>query len=119
VVDERLKQSESANNFIVLSSQSEQDVEENDCTWITDSTIDIEIYNKTMSEVSKDVNDDIYEDVLEILLPTRLTLGISVGSDFQLLEGRRVTSITQNLSLSATESVLVTIVKLSFRFNQI
>ena len=68
--------------------------------------------------MSKDVNDDIYEDVLEILLPTRSTVGIS-ATGFQLLRGTRVSSITQNLTLSPTESILVTVFKMSFRLIQI
>jgi hypothetical protein len=119
VVDERLRSTQTANNFIVLSTQQETDVENNDCAFITDSYIDIEIVNKTMSEVSKDVNDDIYEDVMEILIPTPYDAGFSLPAGFQLSKAVRQSSITQNISLSPTESVLVTIVKLVFTIIQI
>lgn len=119
VYDERVPGNTTSNLFIALSTQQETDIDENDCTWVTDSTIDFDIVNKTMSEVSKDINDTVYESVLEILLPTRLTVGLSTPSGFQLLNGKRLSSITQNLTLSSTESILVTTVKMSFRFIQI
>lgn len=118
VYDERVPSTTTSNLFIAFSTQQEQDVEEQDSTWVTDSFIDFDIVNKTASEVSKDINDDVYEDVLEILFPTRLTIGITVPSGFQFLAGRRISSITQNVTLSPTESILVTTVKLVFRIVQ-
>ena len=118
VYDERVPSTTTSNLFIALSTQQEQDVDENDSIWVTDSFIDFDIVNKTASEVSKDINDDVYEDILEILLPTRTTIGITVPNGFQFEAAKRVSSITNNITLSPTESILVTTVKLVFRIVQ-
>ncbi len=111
VSDEKRLVSNTANLFIILSTQQETPVEENDCTWINRSAIDIEIYQKTGSEVSKDTIDDTSNIILTLLMPTRQVMGITEPSGLQFANPFCESNITRNLSLSDTESVLVGVVR--------
>lgn len=114
VYDEKAPQSNTANMFVILSTQSETAIERNSSAFITQSSIDLELWHKTSYEVTKDGIDDVYEDIIDTIFPTIGTYGITVPSGFQFQEGFRESSITQSVQLSETESVLLTRMKFTF-----
>ena len=118
VVDEKLESNQTADVFIILSTQQETPEENNDSIFITRSGIDIEIYNKTGTETSKDVVDDVYELMMEILMPTTQTIGLTIPAGFQFLNGQRESCVTQSFATSGTETIVVSRVKLVFTIVQ-
>lgn len=114
VLDEKVRNSAASDLFILLTTQSETAVDRNSSGFITQSSIDIEIVQKTGTEVSKDAIDDVCEDVLEIIFPAIGTLGITVPAGFQFQEGFRESCTTQLVSVSETQSVLVSRLRLTF-----
>lgn len=112
--DEKAPQSNTANIFGIFSTQQETAIERNSSAFITQSSIDIELYQKTSYEVSKDALDDVYESMINTIFPTIGTIGLSVPSNFQFMEGFRESSVTQSVALTETESALITRVKLTF-----
>lgn len=118
VVDEKVRSSEPSSLFIVLSTQQESPVERNSSSFITQSSIDIEIVQKSGAEVSKDAIDDVYEDILEIIFPAIGTLGLTVPSGFQFQEGFRESCATSFAVIDAAESIVAAKMRLTFIINQ-
>lgn len=112
VYDEKRSVTSTSNFYVLLSTQQEVNNNTQD-TFITQSSIDIEIYKKTGSEVSKDPIDDVEDEILAILHPLPTTDGISNYSGFQITNFRKDGSITRMIEISSTESVLRTIVKIT------
>lgn len=111
VYDEKRKVTATDNTFVILSTQQETPSNENDCSWISRSSIDIEIYQKTGSEVSKDTIDDLSNTVLTLLMPTISTSGLTAPANLQFCNPFCESNLTRNLSLSETESVLLGVVR--------
>lgn len=118
IYDEKKLVSSSVKTFVLLSTQQEILTEENDCTWITRSSIDIEIYHKTGSEVSKDLIDDLSNAILVRLMPTPQTTNIIDPSNLQFCNHKVDSIISRNISLSETESVLEKIIRFSVQIIQ-
>lgn len=114
VYDEKAPNANSSSRFVILSTQQETYTEGNDTVFITESAIDLEIYDKTKFEVSKDAIDGIYEAMMQILLPTPQTIGLTVPAGFQFLNAKRESCFTQAIAISDTESILLSRVKLVF-----
>lgn len=112
VFDEKRHVDSTANAFVLLSTQQETNDNTQD-SFLTLSSIDIEIVVKTSSEISKDRLDDIEDEILEILLPTPITDGISTYSGFQIANFRRDRSITRLWEMSPTETVQRTIITIT------
>jgi hypothetical protein len=112
VYDGKKPSNSTADAFIILGSQRETNNNSQDA-YITESSIDIEIYKKTGSEINKDSIDDIEDEILAILLPTPLTDGVSDYSGMQIVNLRRDRSETASAEISATESILRTIVTIT------
>lgn len=111
VYDEKIYTSESPDLYILLSTQQETPAgDQNDCMFIRDSFIDIEIIRRTGSEVSKDAIDDVSDQLYQLLLPSQGGAGFTV-SGFQVSDPRLVTANSQNVTLSQTQSVLRKICK--------
>ena len=109
VYDEKVPSNVSADIYILLSTQ--QEVENNDdSSFTTLSSIDVEVCQRTGSEVSKDSIDDIEELVTNILQPTPITDGLADPSLIQILNFKRVRSLSRALELSPTESILRNII---------
>lgn len=109
VYDEKRKVEAPRGIFVVLSTQQETPApEDNDCTFVTRSSIDIEIVVKTGFEVTKDAQDDIEDEILAILRPTQGS-DIVTSSGFLIQDLFRERSFTRNLSLSDSQSILQTI----------
>lgn len=118
VVDEKQRNTTASNLFIVLSTQQEVPEESNDHCFITRSSIDILVIQKTGTEVSKDAIDDVTEAITLILFPTPGAQPIAAVSGFQIHSGMRESSVTQAVELSATESVLQSITRVSYLITQ-
>jgi hypothetical protein len=116
--DEKVNSDRSPSVYILYSTQQETDTEGNDCTWVTRSSIDIEIIARSQSEVSKDVIDDISNDLTDLVLGLPGASGISIGAGLQLVSIRRESAITRSIELSQTESILRKIVKFVAILNQ-
>ena len=113
VYDEKKEVGQNDNLYVLLSTQQENDNPQTSDAFITDSSIDIEITHKTGFEVSKKVLNNISNQILEILIPTPSTNGMAVQNLFQIQNVRRTASITRNLSISETQSVLQKIITIS------
>lgn len=109
--DEKRLVSSTASVYVLLSTQQEVPIEQNDCTWINSSSIDIEVYQKTGSEVSKDTIDDISNTILTLLIPTPSTNGLGSSSNLQFSGADCESVISRNLSISETESILIKIIR--------
>lgn len=118
VVDEKLRTGSTETRYIVLGSQQEVPVDRNSSAWIKQSSIDVEVIERTGTEVSKDAVNDIGEDITEILLPTITTIGITVPSGFQFQEAFLESSATQTVVLDNTESIVVERLRFTFIITQ-
>ena len=111
VYDEKQKVPASDTLFVLLSTQQQTQIEENDCTWINRCSIDIEVIQKTGSEVSKDDIDDTTNDILTLILPTPTTCGLIAPGGLQFCNPVCESIISRNLSLSETESVVQKVIR--------
>ncbi len=114
IYDEKRLVSATDNTFILLSTQqqTQQQTQEevNDCTWVSRLSIDIEVYNKTGSEVSKDTIDDVSNTILGLLLPTVGVSPISSGG-IQFTYAFAESIISRNIGITETESVLQKVIR--------
>jgi len=113
VYDEKKKVTETDTLFVILSTQQETPTEENDCTWIKKSSIDLVVYQKTGSEVSKDDIDDVANEILVLLLPSVGTSGAVAPSGLQFSNAYCESNISRDLSISETESIVANVVRFS------
>lgn len=113
VYEEKRLVSSSASTFVLLSTQQQTPTEENDCTWISRSMIDIEVIQKTGSEVTKNTVDDISNTILGILLPLPGATGLT-SSNIQFGYSYCESIISRNLSFSETESVIQKVIRVVF-----
>lgn len=111
IYDEKQKVDQSASLFALLSTQQQFPIEENDSTWISKNTIDIELLQKSGSEVSKDDVDDLSNTIIELVIPTSQTTGLinPVNLQFTYVTYELITS--RNLSISETESIIQKIIR--------
>ncbi len=110
IYDEKRLVSSIDNTFILLSTQQQTPQDENDCTWVSRLSIDIEVYNKTGSEVSKDTIDDVSNTILGLLLPTVGVSPISSGG-IQFTYAFAESIISRNIGITETESVLQKVIR--------
>ena len=87
------------------TQQSTRSPESTDCMWVTDETIDIEIWHKTGSEVSKDIIDSVSNQIYTLLSPATLTAGFANPSLMQVLFFDLQNAITRAFEITPTESV--------------
>lgn len=106
VRDERLFTGEVPDIYILMSTQQETNVDEQDCTWTTNSSITLETIVKSGSEVSKDVFDKVSNDMMELIIGLPGAIHITMPG-FQIITGYRESAITQNIVIAETgQSVL-------------
>jgi len=108
--DEKRKVSATDSTFILFTTQQQTPDENNDCTWISKNSIDIEIVNKTGSEVSKNTIDDISDQILQTLLPSVGTTNLTAGN-LQFGYAYCESILSRNLSFSEIESVMVKVIR--------
>jgi len=118
VFEEKMPSGNTANMFVLLMNQQETSEENNDQCFITKSSIDIEINQKTETEVSKDDVDDLYQEIMEILLPDTQSVGLTIPIGFQFQNAFRESCVTQTVVLSETETVIIERFKLVFTITQ-
>lgn len=109
VYDEK---NDNENIYILLSNQQEFD-DNPDGSFITRSTIDYEVVQKSGYSVSKDAIDDINEQILEIIIPTQSTTGLTIPTGFQFHSVRRESSRSLAFEISLTESIVRNITTIS------
>lgn len=115
--DEKRLVSSTANKYILLSTQQETPSNDNDSAWINTSSIDIEIVQKTGSEVSKDDIDEAANTILSILIPTPWNTPLTSGN-LQFQNATVGSIISRNLSLSETESIITKVIQFSVTITQ-
>ncbi len=116
--DEKQKVTGTANLFIVLSTQQQVPDEDISESWISRASIDIEVVQKTGSEVSKDDIDDASNTILGLLLPSPWVSGVVTPPGLQFTNAKCESIISRNLSLSETESVVQKIIRFSVQVIQ-
>lgn len=110
IFDEKKKVGNTDPVFAILSTQQQVPNNENDCTWMSRVSIDIEITQKTGFEVTKNVIDGISNEILTILLPDPWVTGItSAGVLYQNAYCESI--ISRNVSLSESETVIQKIIR--------
>lgn len=117
VYDEKRRVGDTDNLFIILGTQQESDDDTSD-TFITDSSIDIEIQHRTDYEVSKDAIDEVSNQVLDLILPTPQTNGFAVQNLALIQCVRRSRSVSRNFSLTDSQSVVAKIVTITCKIIQ-
>lgn len=116
VYDEKKHVGATDKEFVLLSTQSESpDTQQVDNVFITRSSIDIEIIVKAGFEASKDRQDVIEDEIRAILLPVKNT-DILTAAGFQMQDIFLESSITRNISITETETILQTVVRITARF---
>lgn len=106
VYDEKKKVGVTDSVYVLLSTQTESLIEENDCTWIVRSSIVIQIYQRSGSEVSKDTIDGLSNSILQILMPTPQTSNLVPPVGLQYANHSIQQIVSRNLSITETESIL-------------
>jgi hypothetical protein len=81
VVDGKVESLGSGEEYIVLSDQSDED-RSNKSVFVTETTVQIDIYTRKKSVSGKKVVEDISNDVMDIILPTPSTHGLTIASPF-------------------------------------
>lgn len=110
VYDEKKHVGDADTAFVLLSTQQESESEyETDCSTVNESILDIEVIVKTGSEVTKDIQDDAEQEILDQLSPWMQSGASYEGLAIQRF--RRISSITRNLSISPTESIMQTVLR--------
>lgn len=113
VMDEKVFTGQIPSVYILLSTQREQDVTEQDCGWQTRSSIDVIIITKTESEVSKDAVDNISNTMLQLVLNLPGDDNLAVQAGFQILEVKRESAGSGQVQISPTQSELQKITTLT------
>lgn len=112
IYDEKKKVGARDDVYILLSTQQESNNDTSD-TFITRSSIDIEIVQRTGSEVSKDEIDDIGDAVLQILCPEPESADILTLNGFQFANLYREKTITRAVEISPTETIIRKIITMT------
>lgn len=118
VYDEKKSVSSSVDLYILLGRQTESDDIQDDDTFATTSTIEIEIWYKTSFETSKEAVHSVSNQILQLLIPTPYTSGLGVQDHFQILNLRRTSAITQGFQISDTQTILAKIITISSQIVQ-
>ena len=118
VTDERKLQSDTSKIYVIFGRQTETPIEENDCAFITQSTIDLLIVSKTFSETSKDTVNDIADDILELLLTTPQINGFTEPSGFQVQNIKLGYSETGTMRMNSTDIMLTQLLTITAQIVQ-
>lgn len=113
VSDEKRRLGETVNLYVTFGTQQEIPDDTSDA-FITTSSIEIQIIDRTEFEVSKDALDSVSNQILDILIPTpNGGDGFQVQDHFQILNVRRASAITRNFSISDSKSVVGKIITIT------
>lgn len=113
VYDEKVKGGETPSKFVILGTQQENEADShNDENFHTLSSIELEVYDKTATECSKDAIDDICSSILQTLIPTPNKTDI-ILSGFQVRNARRESCVTY-ISIDQNETIVYERIRLVF-----
>ena len=118
MTDEKKLQSDSSKIYVIFGRQTETPTERNDCTWITQSTIDLLIVSKTFSETSKDIVNDIADDILGLLLTTPQINGFTDPMGFQVQNIELAYSETGTMRMNSTDIMLTQLLTITAQIVQ-
>lgn len=114
VSDELKRLAVSADLFVILSTQQESDSVETSDTFITTSSIDIEVWMKTEYSTSKRPVHDVSNQILQLLIPAPYGQnGLGVQDHFQFQNVRRTRALTRTVALSDTQTITGKIITIS------
>lgn len=119
VYDEKRRVIDTAALYVLMSTQTETP-DPVDGTWVTDSSIDLEITHRTHFEVSKDEIDNVSNQIYAILEPFTEGNGLPVQNMFQitLLRISNVVSRTFDLDFSGTQTVVSKVITVTAKVIQ-
>ena len=118
VTDEKKILGDTSKIYVIFRRQTETPTDENDCTWITQSTIDLLIVSKTFSETSKDIVNDIADDILELLLTTPQINGFTDPLGFQVQNIKLAYSETGTMRMNSTDIMLTQLLTITAQIVQ-
>lgn len=95
--------------YCVFGTQTSTPTEANDCTWMTEELIDIEIWQRQGFEVTKDFVDDISNQLYQLLNPAVLTAGFANPMNMQVVSFDLQQAITRSVEITPTETVIAKI----------
>lgn len=105
--DEKVFVGQMPNVYCLYSTQREQDASDqygSDCTFVTRSTIDLMIVDRTGSEVSKDILDDLSNLIMELLLNSPGNSNLAVPAGFQISYLKRDSAVSGLFQITPTQS---------------
>lgn len=107
VYDEKKREGQSANLYVVFGDQTEEDDIQPSDAFASTTTLEIIIWQKTTYEVSKTGISDVAGQILELLIPSPYgNDGLPAQNLFQILNVRRISSRTINYSLSDSQTII-------------
>lgn len=104
--------------YVLMAGQQEDDDDQTSETFVTNSSINLEIVHETGYEVSKDYIDDVSQEILSILMPIAQQDALPSTDDYQILGLRRRSAVTQNFSLTDDKSVVAKIITFTAKIVQ-
>lgn len=110
VYDEKRKVTDTDPLFVLLSTQQQIPSDDNDCTWISRSSIDIEIQQRTGSEVSKDDIDNLSNEILGLLIPTPWNTPLT-SPNLQFQNAFAESIISRNASITETDTIIIKVIR--------
>jgi hypothetical protein len=105
VYDEKRKVQDSYALYVLMSTQQETP-DPVDGTWITDSSIDLEITQRLEFEVTKDDLDDVSNQIYALLEPAAGVGGLTAPAGFQIMNLQIASAVTRSFDISNTETVV-------------
>lgn len=114
VYDEKISGPTRSGMYVVLSTQQESEGQEmTDCTWSTESSIDIEIQHNSDFNVTKLGLSDLTNQILGLIFITPGQHNLGTPDHFQVLNLRRSRAITRNFSITDNQSIVAKIITLT------
>jgi hypothetical protein len=118
--DEKRKAIDSAPMLYVLFSTQQETPDPIDGTWITDSSIDLEITHRTDFEVTKDDLDNVSDQIYKLLEPMAGGNGFPAQELFQITMVRVANAVTRtfDLDFSGSQTVISKVITVTAKFVQ-
>lgn len=108
--DEKKRAGANERLYCIYGTQQSTPDQNNDSTWITRETIDIEIYQRTESEVSKDLVDQVSDQLYTLLMPQRISSALANPNLMQVQFFDLQQAVTRSAEISDTETIIQKIV---------
>lgn len=105
IYDEKKKAGANERIYCILGSQQSTRDRTSEY-WITRELIDIEIYQRTDFEVTKDFIDQVSNVIYELLMPDPINAGLPNPSLMQIQHFELDRAISRTVELASTETVI-------------